>query len=624
MKDATRDPDEIRRILAGRTAYGMTPPRGVLLFDVDGAAIGTWERLEAAHGLAPDSWSQTTKNGRHVGYLWPVGGPADPGGNLAGIVTRRGGTGYVVGPFSEIGGHVYRPDLGSDDVPRAFAELPVAYAEAFATARQRDPTTTRGLQSSDCLACGTLPEKVEGSRYGAILSLTMRLHMKGHGDDVKWIHIRDHLAPRFTDALTEPEVRSRFDRATADHSRMDQRARAWEAERRAGDGQVAGGDASLEDAPPLIWPEPEDRGSATPSLLGGVEYVEDLVRPGRIVVWAAEEGSGKSYAVDDELGIRVAVAGGSFAGTWKVLQTGPVVYLSEMHADDDFDRETTVLESLGVERSALTGRLYRLPLMTAAGGRPALTVPQWCTWMTGWLRDHEALLLIIDTATAASQVDPWGQEIQAVFSQLRRMQADYPALAIILVVHVKKPAGRGDRRISDVLGEWGRWCDVVVMQENDGANLERAKITARKRLRRERRIVAKKVGGLLIDPVDATAASGPKVPVAAVIAAVTAKQGLTLAELGQALGVSKDTANRYVQQLSTDLDTSPTGPRGAIRVFLTAAPPQATAQGSTAVPAADISADRRTAARTYIGAAVRAAVPLRSPEAPAGHLEGQR
>jgi hypothetical protein len=124
----------------------------------------------------------------------------------------------------------------------------------------------------------------------------------------------------------------------------------------------------VESVPP--FPEPEDRGTATLSPLGGVEYVDDLIRPGRVVVVAAEEGAGKSYAIGGELAIRVAVAGGSFAGTWPVLRTGPVLYLSEMHTDDDYGREATVLSSLGLERAALAGRYYRLPLMTAAGGRP--------------------------------------------------------------------------------------------------------------------------------------------------------------------------------------------------------------------------------------------------------------
>ena len=84
------------------------------------------------------------------------------------------------------------------------------------------------------------------------------------------------------------------------------------------------------------------------------------------------------------------------------------------------------------------------------------------------------------------------------YANLRLMLSRYPYLAVILIVHVRKPAGRGagGRQLSDVLGEWGRWCDVVVLQENDGKSLDRAKLTTRKRVRHQRRIVATKAGGL--------------------------------------------------------------------------------------------------------------------------------
>jgi AAA domain len=316
------------------------------------------------------------------------------------------------------------------------------------------------------------------------------------------------------------------------------------------------------------FPEPEDRGTATLSTLGDVEYVADLIRPGRIVVCAAEEGAGKSYAIGGELAVRVAIAGGSFAGTWPVVRTGPVLYMSEMHADDDYDRESTVLASLELERSALAGRYFRLSLMTAAGGRPALTVPEWRAWVTSWCRDHAALLLIVDTATGATLVDPWGRAIQEVYAALRVMLGEYPELAIVLLLHLKKPQGRGERRLSDVLGEWGRWCDVVLLMEADG--LTRAKLTVRKRVRHERRIVVTKAGGLLVDPQDATT-TGPKVPADKVCAAVAANPGMTYAELGTALGVSKRTASNYVAALADRLDTvkgtAASGPGASVRVY---------------------------------------------------------
>ncbi|TAL08224.1 MAG: hypothetical protein EPO00_07570 [Chloroflexota bacterium] len=360
---------------------------------------------------------------------------------------------------------------------------------------------------------------------------------------------------------------------------------------------------------PGIYELPEDRGLAQLSELGTVEYVEDLVRPGRIVVVAAEEGTGKSYAISGELGIRLASAGGSFAGTWPVVAQGPVLVLSEMHQDDDYLRESQILEALELTRDDLVGRYWRLPLFTAAADQPALLADAWLAWITAWLRTRGALLLIVDTATGASQVDPWGKDIQGVYRRLRTILADYPALAIVLIVHLKKPQGSGERRLSDVLGEWGRWCDVVLLLEHDGP---RTKLSTRKRIRRERRIVATKAGGLLVDPVDLDEATGSKVPADAVLAAIAGDPGVSYAKLAAAIGVGKATATRYVKALGDQVDAVATGPRGEIRLFVTASPPHTASRAddavSDAVATTDGIADRLTASPLYIGEAVSDAV----------------
>jgi hypothetical protein len=296
---------------------------------------------------------------------------------------------------------------------------------------------------------------------------------------------------------------------------------------------------------PRGWPEPEDRGLATRSPLGDLEYAEDLVRPSRIIVWAAEEGSGKSYTVDQELGIRIARAGGKFAGTWQIMRTGPVLVLGEMHPDDDYEREDRVLAALGLDRSDLAGRYYRLSLMTAADGAPVLAEDGWREWIVGWCQKHGVILLVFDTATGATQVDPWGREIQTVYRNLRLMLDTYPELAIVLIVHCKKPNGHGERRISDVIGEWGRWCDVVVMQELDGT--ERVKLATYKRVRGPRRILATRADGLLVEPKDITGGSGPKVPLERVVAVVQAEPGLSGRRLGQVLQVATATAMGYLR-----------------------------------------------------------------------------
>jgi AAA domain len=318
------------------------------------------------------------------------------------------------------------------------------------------------------------------------------------------------------------------------------------------------------------FPQPEDRGLARLSALGTTEYVEDIVRPGRIVVVAAEEGTGKSYAIAGELAIRLALAGGEFAGTWPVLEVGPVLVLSEMHTDDDYQREDRILAAMGLRRTSLVGGYYRLPLMTAAGGEPALKSADWRSWITAWLQSIHAKALIVDTATAASNVDPWGPDIQAIYRGLRGMQEAYPELAIVLVVHLKKPQGRGERRISDVLGEWGRWNDVTILMENDGASLERVKISVRKRVRHERRIVATKRDGLLVDPEELQSVRTTKVPLADVVTAIGAQPGISAKTLGEVLGVSKDTAQRYAVACEADgqVRHDELGERGSHRYYV--------------------------------------------------------
>lgn len=316
------------------------------------------------------------------------------------------------------------------------------------------------------------------------------------------------------------------------------------------------------------FPIPEDRGKARLSPIGDVEYVEDIGRPGRILVVAAEEGTGKSYTTSGELAIRLCLGGGTFAGTWDILDTGPVLVLSEMHADDDWQREERILAALNLDRVGLVGGYYRLDLMTAAHGKPALQSDEWCAWTAEWMRSVNAKALIVDTATAASNVDPWGPDIQEVYRRLRLMQKSYPELLVVLVVHMKKPQGRGERRISDVLGEWGRWCDVLLLMENDGASLERVKVTVRKRVRQERRFIATKRDGLLVDPEDITAKT-TAVPLADVVAAITSNPGITAKELGVQLGVSKPTAQRYAAaaEAAGSVRHDSDGPRHTHRYF---------------------------------------------------------
>ena len=333
------------------------------------------------------------------------------------------------------------------------------------------------------------------------------------------------------------------------------------------------------DQPEHQFPPLEDRSTAVLSPQGGIEYVDDLVRPGRLTLVAGEESSGKSTAIR-EMAIRLACAGGEWAGTWKVLRTVPVAIGSEMHADDDYAGEETTLASLEKSRSNLAGRYFRFSLYDSAAGEPPLMVPAWRAYISSEVARLGIGVLIFDTGTTATNVDPWGAKMQEVIAALKALMAENPTLAIIVLVHLKKPQGRGQRRISDVLGEWGRFVDVVIMIDNDGTSLTRVRITARKRVRCERIIIATKAAGLLIDPQELGDGPAPKVSPEAVVAAVARHPGMTASKLAIELNVSRATAQEYARaaEQAGKIARRAGGPHGALLLFAVSSRPEASGE----------------------------------------------
>lgn len=320
------------------------------------------------------------------------------------------------------------------------------------------------------------------------------------------------------------------------------------------------------------WEPPEDRSQAVLSDWGDVEYVEDIGRPGRIIVVAAEEGTGKSYAFQGELGLRLAAAGGHWAETYEVLSNGPVLVVSEMPADEDFQREEQIMASLGITRAQLAGRYFRQDLNTAAMGHQILDSEQWRNNFLRWAEEHKPIALIIDPTTSATDADAWGKELRSMFRQLRLIQKAQPQLLIILVVHMKKPQGKGNanqmRQIDAVMGEYGRLNDVTIMMQNDGNSLDTVILSVRKRVKNQRRIRLTKRGGLLVDPQPIDNAPQPKVGLDHVHDIIREHPGITLMDLATKLEVAKRTASGYVDQLVARGDiTTDKGPRNTTLVY---------------------------------------------------------
>lgn len=133
FKSATIDPAKITTFLAVASDpnYGLVPPEGVFILDVDGE--GWQERLaelEAQHGPLPATLRDDTANGQHIFLRWPDAYPR-PLKQLFGWVTRWGSgshAGYVIGPRSvHASGAEYRP---AANTALEVAVLPDAWAEA--------------------------------------------------------------------------------------------------------------------------------------------------------------------------------------------------------------------------------------------------------------------------------------------------------------------------------------------------------------------------------------------------------------------------------------------------------------------------------------------------------------
>jgi hypothetical protein len=105
FKEATTDPDKIRTFLSTRSEpnYGMVPPDGVFILDVDtDEERERLTRLAGVLGTLPATLTDQTANGEHLFYRWPEGIPR-PLRKMFGLVNRWGSgqqQGYVIGPRS--------------------------------------------------------------------------------------------------------------------------------------------------------------------------------------------------------------------------------------------------------------------------------------------------------------------------------------------------------------------------------------------------------------------------------------------------------------------------------------------------------------------------------------------
>jgi hypothetical protein len=231
-----------------------------------------------------------------------------------------------------------------------------------------------------------------------------------------------------------------------------------------------------------------------PSPTLDVWLADGLLRRGALLVLASPEGLGKSQ-VRLEWAVRFATGTGALFGYYGIPSAGTVVLVEEENGpDEEFRREEAVLESLGLRRSDLGDRYFRV---SYAG--MSLTDPARQRWLRCLLEPIHPDLLILDTATAMVG-DEWGAELKQAVRYLRGLIRDL-GCSIVLTVHLTKPlrdrhgakgAPHGSA-LSDVMGQWTRSSDVVAMMADLGAG--RARWTVRKRVPPSQLILAQR-GGL--------------------------------------------------------------------------------------------------------------------------------
>lgn len=210
FRDATTDETRIRTMLsaASEPNYGLVPPDGVFVLDVDGDGIARLAELEAKNGPLPATLRTATANGLHVYLRWPEALPR-PIGQLWGYVTRWGtGThaGYVIGPRSiHASGAVYAPAEGT---ATTIAELPLAWASSVIDKPESDTFITVGPGGYQLPDFG-----YTGSRYHEILRFIASRYMHALSRDEIEAGVRYVLAPRFAEPLADDEITTRFERA---------------------------------------------------------------------------------------------------------------------------------------------------------------------------------------------------------------------------------------------------------------------------------------------------------------------------------------------------------------------------------------------------------------------------
>lgn len=422
FQDATTDPDRIRTFLSAGSDpnFGMVPPEGVFILDVDGDGIANLAALEGRLCALPPTLRTLTAHGEHVFLRWPADLPR-PIGQLWGFVTRWGSganAGYVIGPRSvHATGAVYAPLGGFYEI----AEVPEAWAHDVIAPPHVAEVAIEISAGYD------LPEPgYTGSRYGAILAFIASRYMRGIPREEILSSVLNVLAPRFAEPLTEDELRSRFDRAwkgTPDRLGPPMAQEAPRTPRITGGGMDAADLLAL-DLPPLRW------------------LVPDLVPEGTTIL-AAPPKVGKSCLVY-QIAVEASI-GGELLG--RRVTPGSVLYLA---LEDGKRRGQDRLKAVLAGRTMPHGRLeVRWDANRIGEGLE--------DDISAWLDAHtDAVMVAVDTlGKVKPHTDGRRSAYEVDVQHLARLQDLFRdrTVALVIVHHARKETT--DDFLASVSGTYG-------------------------------------------------------------------------------------------------------------------------------------------------------------------------
>lgn len=462
----------------------VVPPVGYAALDIDVLEDSTIEFLAVNLSQAPLQETGRPEGGLTY-FVRGVEGMSDKWD--LGEVKGNGGGYVVVAPSRHISGRFYRT-LRGGEVPLApesvVPRLQKASGETKDGVSGQKPFIT--VEQSADWASKYADGVTKGSRYAAVLAgaghFRYRLGPEATKEAVYDL-VRTRLQPLWRPAWSEDEFKRRFDRIwrydEANPRRYDSFRERVEAET----------------TPDVVVSEVFDFGTMQdPGPMPML--VPNLVPEGKLVVLASEPGLGKSV-LRTELAVRMALGAGSFVDYYPVEAACKVLILDYENGPSlEYHRTRRVMEHLGLEMSALTGRLLLLPSPMLDLSKPA--------GQKAFIRQvaqDEPGMVIIDSAGLAIHQEEWGPKFREVIAWLKHVCSS-SGLTVLMVGHTVKAArdrsGRrvvDDKDLVDITGNWGNFSDVTMVLSPTANDITRARLLVQKRVT-PASLVLEKSGGL--------------------------------------------------------------------------------------------------------------------------------